>query len=160
MTQAAYIIRPAVFAPAILSVVAIILAVQQSWWFLAGVPFIWLGSVCAQPNLNLANGCLAYAAMIVGFVVTAMFRPLGVAILAGSVSGFYVSAFEKWLRMRRVMEIQDPIFGRLRYQRGLWVFIPNAGDGGFMISVAAPSTGPSEGQRDFFTQIQFQSIRI
>jgi hypothetical protein len=67
MTSRTYIIRPAVFAPAILSVVAVVAAVQESWWFLAALPFIWLGSV---------------------------------AILAGAISGFYVSAIEKRIRMR------------------------------------------------------------
>jgi hypothetical protein len=100
MTLRAYIVRPAIFAPAVLSVVAVVFALQYSWWFLAALPFIWLGSVCAQPNLNLANGCLAYLAMFVGFAVTALHRPLGIAILAGAISGFYVSAIEKRLRMR------------------------------------------------------------
>src|SRR5688572_12370918 len=100
MTPRAYIIRPAVFAPAVLSVGAVVLSVQDSWWFLAALPFIWLGSVCAQPNLNLANGCLAYLAMLVGVGVTALSRPLGIAILAGAISGFYVSAIEKRIRMR------------------------------------------------------------
>jgi hypothetical protein len=100
MTPRAYIIRPAVFAPVGLSVVAIVLAVQDSWWFLAALPFIWLGSVCAQPNLNLANGALAYLAMIVGAVLAVWFRPLGIAILSGAISGFYVSAIEKRIRMR------------------------------------------------------------
>ena len=100
MTPRAYIVRPAVFAPAILSVVAVVAATQESWWFLVALPFVWLGSVCAQPNLNLANGCLAYLAMIVGFVVFVFFRPLGLAIVAGAMSGFYVSAIEKRIRMR------------------------------------------------------------
>jgi len=100
MTQRVYIVRPAIFAPAILSVAAVVLAIQESWWFLASLPFIWLGSVCAQPNLNLANGCLAYLAMLVGVAVTALFRPLGIAISAGAISGFYVSAIEKRVRMR------------------------------------------------------------
>jgi hypothetical protein len=100
MKPRAYIVRPAVFAPAVLSVVAVAFAIQDSWWFLAALPFIWLGSVCAQPNLNLANGCLAYLAMLVGIGVTALFRPLGIAILAGAFSGFYVSAIEKRIRMR------------------------------------------------------------
>ena len=100
MTPRAYIVRPAVFAPAILSVAALIFSVRESWWFLAALPFIWLGSVCAQPNLNLADGCLAYLTMIVGIAVTALHRPLGIAILAGAISGFYVSAIEKRIRMR------------------------------------------------------------
>ncbi len=100
MPPRVYIIRPAIFAPVILSVVAGVFAAQESWWFLASLPFIWLGSVSAQPNLNLANGCLAYLAMIVGFAVMALFRPLGLAILAGAMSGFYVSAIEKRIRAR------------------------------------------------------------
>jgi len=100
MTERVYIVRRAVFAPAILSMIAIVAAFRGSWWFLVSLPFIWLGSVCAQPNLNLANGCLAYLAMIVGFVVAAFFRPVGNAIAAGAMSGFYFSALEKRLRMR------------------------------------------------------------
>jgi hypothetical protein len=100
MKPRTYIVRPAVFAPAVLSVVAVVFAIQDSWWFLAALPFIWLGSVCAQPNLNLANGCLAHLAMLVGVGVTALFRPLGIAILAGAISGFYFSAIEKRIRMR------------------------------------------------------------
>ena len=57
-------------------------------------------SICAQPNLNLANGCLAYLAKLVGCGLFLVFRPLGLAILAGAMSGFYVSALEKWIRMR------------------------------------------------------------
>jgi hypothetical protein len=100
MTPRTYIVRHAVFAPVVLSVAAVVLAVQDTWWFLAALPFVWLGSVCAQPNLNLANGALAYLAMIVGAIVTVWFRPLGIAILSGAISGFYVSAIEKRIRLR------------------------------------------------------------
>ena len=106
MTPRYYIVRPAIFAPAILAVAAIVAAFRDSWWFLAALPFIYLGSICAQPNLNLANGCLAYLAMLVGFATLASFRPLGLAILAGAMSGFYVSALEKWIRMRPAPEAE------------------------------------------------------
>jgi hypothetical protein len=106
MTPRVFIVPPAIFAPAILVVIAIVAAVQESWWFLAAVPFVLLGSVCAQPNLNLANGCFAYLAMIVGFALTAFFRPVGLAILAGAMSGFYASALEKWIRMRPAPEAE------------------------------------------------------
>jgi len=104
MTPRLYIVRPAIFVPTILSVIAVIVAVQESWWFLAALPFVWLGSVCAQPNLNLANGCLAYLAMIVGFAILALCKPLGLAILSGAISGIYFSALEKWIRMRPAPE--------------------------------------------------------
>ncbi len=96
--QRVYMIRPAIFAPSILSIVTVVAAFQVSWWSLAALPFIWLGSVCAQPNLNLANGCLAYLTMLIGFALTGLYRPLGLAILGGAMSGFYVSAIEKRIR--------------------------------------------------------------
>ncbi len=103
-----YIVRPAIFAPATLAVIAVVAAFRDSWWYLAALPFIYLGSVCAQPNLNLANGCLAYLAMIVGFIVITFFRPLGGAILLGSMCGFYFSAAEKWIRARPAPEAEQP----------------------------------------------------
>jgi hypothetical protein len=106
MIERVYRVRPAVIAPAVLAVAAIVFAVRQSWWALVALPFIYLGSICAQPNLNLANGCLAYLAMLIGFGITALFPPLGFAILGGAMSGFYASALEKWIRMRPVPEAE------------------------------------------------------
>jgi hypothetical protein len=40
MTQRVYIVRPAIFAPAILTVIAVVVAVRESWWLLAALPFI------------------------------------------------------------------------------------------------------------------------
>jgi hypothetical protein len=108
MKERVYIVRPAVFAPAILSSIALAFAVRESWWYFVALPFIWLGSVCAQPNMNGADGCMAYLAMIVGFIVTAFFKPLGLAILAGAASGFYASAFEKWMRLRPALDAMQP----------------------------------------------------
>jgi hypothetical protein len=76
------------------------MGIERSWWFLAAVPCVWLASLCAQPNLNFANGCLAYVLMIVGVVLMRLFLPLGSAVLAGTVCGFYLSAIEKWIFMR------------------------------------------------------------
>lgn len=104
MTPRVYIIRPALFAPAALSVVVVTLGVRDSRWYLVSLPFIWLGSICAQPNMNLVQGCLAYLAMICGFILLAVFKPLGIAILGGATLGFYLSAIEKRLRARLVQE--------------------------------------------------------
>ncbi len=109
MTQRVYVVRPAIFAPVLLGVIAVIVAVRESWWALAGLPFIYLGSICAQPNLNLANGCLAHLAMFSGFIILALFRPLGCAVLGGAVSGFYISAIEKRIRMRPVREAEADV---------------------------------------------------
>lgn len=105
MTPRWYIVRPAIFAPSILAVVAIVAAIHYSWWFLAASPYIYLGSVCAQPNLNLADGCLAYLAVIVGVIALALFRPLGIAILGGVMSGYYASVVEKSIGMRPGPEV-------------------------------------------------------
>ncbi|MDB6132266.1 MAG: hypothetical protein JWM59_509 [Verrucomicrobiales bacterium] len=100
MAPQVYTIRPAVFAPVFLSLAAIGAAVLLSWWFLAALPFIWLGSVCAQPNLNLADGCLAYLAMIAGGLIAGWFRWPGIIVIAGTMSGYLLSVVEKRLRMR------------------------------------------------------------
>src|SRR5688500_16177031 len=108
MKPRVYIVRHAVFAPSVLSAAAAVVAVQWSWWFLVAIPFVWLGSICAQPNLNLADGCLAYLAIIVGLGVLPLFKLVGVAILAGTISGFYLSAVEKWARLRTAPEPPAP----------------------------------------------------
>jgi hypothetical protein len=95
-----YLIPPAVFAPVALTVAAIVASSIESWWILFALPFIWLGSICAAPNLNLADGCLTYIALILGFVVAEFFHPLGFAMVAGSILGYCGSAAEKWIRMR------------------------------------------------------------
>ena len=89
-----YIIRPAIFAPVFLTIFAIYLAIQVSGWFFLSLPFIWLNSLCAQPNINLADGCLAYLSILFGFVLIFFFKPIGLAILFGALLGFYFSAFE------------------------------------------------------------------
>ena len=100
MEQRVYIVRPAIFTPAILSAICVVAAFERSWWCLAALPFIWLGSICAQPNLNLANGCFAYVAMLAGAVVAAFLPALGFSIFVGTFSSYCVSAVEKRLRMR------------------------------------------------------------
>jgi hypothetical protein len=72
-----YIIRPAIFVPAILSLIAAISFAQCYWWYLSAIPFIWLRSICAQPNPNVVSGALAFVAALSGGVVFAFFKPLG-----------------------------------------------------------------------------------
>lgn len=102
MTPQIHTVRPAVFAPVFLSLAAIGAAAWQSWWLLAALPFIWLGSVCAQPNLNLADGCQAYLAVIAGVLICVWFKWPGMAVWVGTMSGYLLSAVEKRLRMRLV----------------------------------------------------------
>ena len=89
IAERAYIVRPAIFAPSLLSLTAIAMCFRESLWCLASLPFIWLSSVCAQPNLNLVNGCLAYVSIIVGYGLMLVYTPLGYPILAGAILGLY-----------------------------------------------------------------------
>jgi hypothetical protein len=91
---------PARVAPAVLSLAAIVAGVLWSWWWLIAIPCIWLGSICAQPNLNLADRCLAYLTAGAGIVIVCFHPRLGEAILAGVLAGYVTGFFEKNLTMK------------------------------------------------------------
>jgi hypothetical protein len=67
---------------------------------LAAIPFVWLGSICAQPNLNLADGCFSYVAGGVALIVVRFHAPLGHAILAGVIGGYAFAVAEKIITMK------------------------------------------------------------
>jgi hypothetical protein len=48
----------------------------------------------------------------------------------------------------------DPVFGHITHEQGVWTFVPNPPTGVFMITVAAPESGPSQLQRDFFQKLR------
>jgi hypothetical protein len=100
----AYRVFPAKYAPLTLTVLACIAAFEINPWALLSIPFIWLCSLCAQPNLNLADGCLAYLAASVGGIIFLVHLPVGLAITVGVVSSYLSSTVEKHLRMRPVVE--------------------------------------------------------
>lgn len=87
-------VRRAFFAPVALSIAAIWFGVEtSSWWYLS-IPFLVIGWFSATPNLNMADGCLGYLFMMAGFVLLGFHRPSGLAISAGAIAGFYLSALE------------------------------------------------------------------
>jgi len=97
----AYRVFPSVVAPIALSGLAAYLGFTRDYWLLSSIPFIVLGSICAAPNLNLADGCLVVIATLIGVAIAALwFRPLGQAIIAGSFAGWIAGAVEKRIRMR------------------------------------------------------------
>ena len=55
---------------------------------------------------------------------------------------------------RKKPAMNDPVFGHISFVHGVWSFIPNAATDGFMVSVAAPASGPSELQRSLFQNIR------
>ncbi|GHU10395.1 hypothetical protein FACS1894185_1760 [Betaproteobacteria bacterium] len=51
----AYLFRPAIVVPVLLSTGAVALAATINVWALVALPCIALGSVCAAPNLNFSR---------------------------------------------------------------------------------------------------------
>lgn len=98
--QTAYRVFPSVVAPIALSGRAVYFGLTCDYWIFAAIPFIVLGSVCPTPNLNLADGCLVTIAIQVEVAAALLFRPLGVAIVMGSSTGWLGGAVEKRIRMR------------------------------------------------------------
>ena len=60
-----------------------------------------------------------------------------------------------WLfRRDRLLEKEDPVFGHIAHEGGIWIFSPTHSTPGVMITVDAPEAGPSDLQRDFFQRIR------
>ena len=64
--------------------------------------------------------------------------------------GIFHSLFQK----KPVVAADDPLFGHITFEQGIWTFIPNPPTEGFMITVDAPESGPSQLQRDFFQKVR------
>jgi len=94
----AYLIKPAVVAPIVAIAMIIVLAFTWSLWALVGIPFAVLGTICGQPNLNLADGCLALIALGLGLLILTFHREIGLAIAASSFGGMLAGAAEKTIR--------------------------------------------------------------
>ncbi len=97
-----YRIEPAIVAPVITCCGIIALAYIDSYWWLLAIPFAVLASFCGQPNLNLADGCLAYLSIMFGLMLTHFHRESGIAILIGTLVSFYLAAIEKRIRAKPV----------------------------------------------------------
>lgn len=64
-----------------------------------------------------------------------------------------VSIFRKLFTRNALTVIDDPVFGRITFESGLWSFIPQSEGDGHMVVIDAPETGPSPQQRDFYLKI-------
>lgn len=106
MQQRWFFIPMPVYVPGVLSLVALGCAACLSPWALLAIPSVWLGAICSAPNHNLADGCLAFVAMVVSFVVTVFWPPAFVVYAATFVSWF-LSGFERATRARPVDENSD-----------------------------------------------------
>lgn len=64
-----------------------------------------------------------------------------------------MNIFSRLFKKKPVVEIADPVFGNLSYENGVWIYSPKSATEGFMITVDAPESGPTESQRGLFKRI-------
>lgn len=64
--------------------------------------------------------------------------------------GFLGNLFKR----KPVITADDPVFGHITFEQGIWTYIPNPPTQGFMITVDAPESGPSQSQRDLIQKIR------
>ena len=64
-----------------------------------------------------------------------------------------MNIFGSLFKKKPVIAAEDPAFGRITLEQGVWTSIPAPPTNGFMITVDAPESGPSQLQRDFFQKV-------
>ena len=65
-----------------------------------------------------------------------------------------MSILGRLLKKKPAIELDDPEFGHITFNQGIWTFIPNPPIEGFMIAIDAPETGPTQEQRTLFQQVR------
>lgn len=65
-----------------------------------------------------------------------------------------MSILDRLFKKKPIIELDDPVFGHITFDQGIWTFLPTKPENGYMIGVDAPATGPSEQQRSFFGQVR------
>ncbi len=89
-----HLVKRARLVPVALLATSIWMSVALSTWWLLSIPFIAVGWICAVPDLNLANGMLAYLSMIGGLILMQFHEPSGAAMAGGAAAAFYLCALE------------------------------------------------------------------
>ena len=97
-----YRVYPAKVAPLLCGAAAIFVAVAWTPWALCALPFIYVGSICAAPNLNLADGFLVIVSVFIGIGVAFLKREIGVAILLGAAISWMLSCIEKVITAKEI----------------------------------------------------------
>jgi hypothetical protein len=67
-----------------------------------------------------------------------------------------MSIFDRLFKKKPVIQMDDPVFGHMTFEQGLWAFIPDPQTEEFMVTVPAPETGPTPEQRALFQDIRSQ----
>jgi len=65
-----------------------------------------------------------------------------------------MSILDRLFKKKPAIELGDPVFGRISFDKGIWTFIPIPPTEGFMITIDAPEAGPTQEQRTFFEQVR------
>lgn len=106
--QKIYRIYPAKIAPIAVGAVAVYVGLAVTPWAFIALPFVYLGSICAAPNLNLADGFLVLVSTVVGAGVTFFEKEIGVIIIVGVVSSWILSAIEKTITAKPIENDTEP----------------------------------------------------
>jgi hypothetical protein len=93
-----YKVYPAIVAPLLLAITSLFLGFTRTGWAFLSLPFIYLGSICAAPNMNLANGFLAMLAMLLGLAVCLFNPAIGLPIFLGTSASWLLSSLEMCIR--------------------------------------------------------------
>jgi hypothetical protein len=99
-----YRVYPAKIAPLLCGATAVLVAIAWWPWALSALPFIYLGSICAAPNFNLADGCLVFISVALGAGVVLLNAEVGVAIIAGSAISWVISCIEKAITAKEIKD--------------------------------------------------------
>lgn len=65
-----------------------------------------------------------------------------------------MSIFDRFFKKSAVLSLDDPVFGSITFDHGVWSHTPAAAGDDFAITVVAPESGPAEEQRKFYELIR------
>jgi hypothetical protein len=65
-----------------------------------------------------------------------------------------MSILDRLFKKKPAIESDDPVFGHIKFDQGVWTFLPTRPEDGFMIGVHAPEAGPSDQQRSFLSRVR------
>jgi hypothetical protein len=65
-----------------------------------------------------------------------------------------MSLLDHLFKKNPVLEMSDPVFGRITFDQSIWAFTPHPPTEGFMITIDAPETGPVQEQRKLFQHVR------
>jgi hypothetical protein len=82
-------------------------------------------------------------------VISLFLIPIGYLVFI-----FVIAPVRFYLHERRhpPKRLDDPVFGTIEFQHGLWTSVPTKALD-YLVGVDAPETGPTQAQRDFYTAL-------